>query len=274
MLENHGVVVGGANLQEAFERFETLEFTACILLNSKPLGGDVKYLTPDQLKMAQEQKWEFPTFQAGVVTPSEEALRQELSRFIQRGYRQRLLTAAQGSFSARLERNRFVITPAEVDRASIKATDLVLIDGALQESGKEASRSVALHAAIYRKHPNINSIVLATPPSATAYSITHQHLDSRTIPESYIFLRDVKQIDYAAVYGDGSKVAATVSLSSPAALLENSGVLVVGKSVLDAFDRLEVFETTAEALIAARALAPVRPMGTEVIQELVEAFHL
>ena len=28
LLENHGVVVGGADLQEAFERFETLEFTA------------------------------------------------------------------------------------------------------------------------------------------------------------------------------------------------------------------------------------------------------
>ena len=140
MLENHGVVVGGANLQEAFERFETLEFTACVLLNAKPLGGKVNYLTPDQLKMAQEQKGDFPTFQPGVVTAAEEALRQELCRFIQRGYRQRLLTAAQGSFSARLEGNRFVITPAEVDRASIKATDLVLIDGALQETGKDASR--------------------------------------------------------------------------------------------------------------------------------------
>ncbi len=28
MLENHGVVMAGADLQEAFRRFETLEFTA------------------------------------------------------------------------------------------------------------------------------------------------------------------------------------------------------------------------------------------------------
>ena len=84
----------------------------------------------------------------------------------------------------------------------------------------------------------------------------------------------MKQIDYEAVYGDGRKWRGTVSLSSPAALLENSGVLVVGKSILDVFDRLEIFETTAEVLITARSLAPVHPMGPEVIQELTEAFRL
>ena len=152
MLENHGVVVGGANLQEAFERFETLEFTACILLNSKPLRRRRQIPDAGSIKNGAGTKVGVPNVssrrchtQRGSVTPGALDHRG--------GYRQRLLTAAQGSFSARLERNRFVITPAEVDRARIKATDLVLIDGALQESGKEASRSVALHAAIYRKHP-------------------------------------------------------------------------------------------------------------------------
>jgi len=55
-------------------------------------------------------------------------------------------------------------------------------------------------------------------------------------------------------------------------LLENDGVMVLGKSLLDAFDRLEVLESTAEAVINSRPLGAVRPMGEKVIDELVREF--
>jgi L-fuculose-phosphate aldolase len=113
---------------------------------------------------------------------------------------------------------------------------------------------------------------MATPPNATAFSITSHELDSRTIPESYIFLRDVKRIPYDTVYGQADQVAAALSSFSPVAILENSGVVVMGKSILDAFDRLEVLESTADAIINARTLGTVRVMGPEVILELEKVF--
>jgi len=274
MLENHGVVVGGATLQQAFERFETLEFTARILLKAKSLGAKVKYLTSEQLELAQRRSEILPTFVPSFADAREYGLRQELCQFIQRGYRQRLLTATQGSFSARLSENAFVISPRKVDRATIQASDLVLIKDSRQEEGKEPSRSLALHVAIYKKHPEVRSIAFATPPNAAAFSITFQGLDSRTIPESYIFLRDVQRIPYAAVYGNGDEVAATLSLSSPTAILENSGVLVLGKTVLDAFDRLEVLESSADALINGLILGTVHPMSADVIRDIEKAFFV
>jgi L-fuculose-phosphate aldolase len=42
--------------------------------------------------------------------------------------------------------------------------------------------------------------------------------------------------------------------------------------VLDAFDRLEVLEATAEAVINSRAIGPVHRRGDAVIEELVQAF--
>jgi len=42
--------------------------------------------------------------------------------------------------------------------------------------------------------------------------------------------------------------------------------------VLDAFDRLEVLETTAEAIVNSRPLGNVVPMSDEVIAELTAAF--
>ncbi len=44
---------------------------------------------------------------------------------------------------------------------------------------------------IYRDHPEIGAVITAQCPSATAYSITGRKLDTRTIPESYIVLRDI-----------------------------------------------------------------------------------
>ena len=91
--------------------------------------------------------------------------------------------------------------------------------------------------------------------------------DARTIPESYVFLLDVQRVPYGVQYEDDGAIADFVSAASPVAMLENDGVLVTGSSVLDAFDRLEVLESTS-ALINASALGPVAPMSDEVIDEL------
>jgi L-fuculose-phosphate aldolase len=49
---------------------------------------------------------------------------------------------------------------------------------------------------------------------------------------------------------------------------------VTGPSILGAFDRLEVLEATAEALINSLPLGPVSSMGDEVIAELRAAFRM
>jgi L-fuculose-phosphate aldolase len=55
-------------------------------------------------------------------------------------------------------------------------------------------------------------------------------------------------------------------------ILENDGVLVTGSDVLEAFDRLEVLESTAEAIINCRAVGSLRPLADAVTQELDAAF--
>jgi L-fuculose-phosphate aldolase len=62
------------------------------------------------------------------------------------------------------------------------------------------------------------------------------------------------------------------STSRPVLILENDGALVTGGDVLEAFDRLEVLDSTAEALINARAIGTVHPLGDEVSRELDRAF--
>ena len=55
ILENHGVVTAGRTLQEAFRRFETLEFTAKTIIKARLLGGEVRFLTDEQLQLEQQR---------------------------------------------------------------------------------------------------------------------------------------------------------------------------------------------------------------------------
>lgn len=271
LLENHGVVMGGRDLAHAFQRFETLEFTAKTIIKASHLGP-VRYLTGEQIDRGRRPRGALPEFEPGVAGTSEKALRKEVCDFVQRGYRQRLLTSTGGSFSARLDGDSFLITPYGIDRQTVHLDDLVLVRQGQRETGKQPSRAVLLHQAIYRRHPEVRAVANALPVNATAFAVSAGALDSRTIPESYLVLRDVVRIPFGAQYEDGDALAARVSPRNPVALIENDGVLVLGKNVLEAFDRLEVLEATAEAVINARPLGEVQQMSDATIAELVQAF--
>jgi L-fuculose-phosphate aldolase len=173
-----------------------------------------------------------------------------------------------------LDEDSFLITPTQRDRESLDIDDFVLVQGDRREAGKKASRAVFAHRAIYRAHPHVQAIVFAHPVNATAFSVTDSAFDARTIPESYVFLRDVGRVPYGIQYQHDGRIADFVSATAPAAILENDGVLVTGSGVLDAFDRLEVLEATAEALINAHAIGTVFAMPESVIGELRTAFKI
>lgn len=271
VLENHGVVVGGESLANAFERFEAFEFAGKTLIKAKQLG-QVNYLDDAKLKLAGERSVDFESYDPPTASAIERELRRQLCDFVRRGCRQRLLISTEGSFSARVDNDSFLITPTQRDRELLGPEDLVLVRGKQREAGKLASRAANAHQAIYAQHPGVKAIVFAHPVNATAFSVTDSFLNVRTIPESYVFLRDVQRVPYGIQYMADSKIANYVSESSPGAILENDGVIVTGRSVLDAFDRLEVLEATAEAVINARAIGEISTMSDSVIDELKAAF--
>lgn len=278
VLENHGVVVGGTSLSHAFQRFEALEFAAKTVIKAKHLcgsdQGEIRYLSHKQLAQAQSRHIDIDSCSPSSASSVEKEARAQLRDFLRRGCRQRLLISTEGSFSARVTGNDFLITPSQQDREHIDVNDLVLIHAGSAESGKQPSRATAAHLAIYQRHPDIKAIVFAHPVNATAFSITDSYFDARTIPESYLFLRDVQRVPYGIQYASDGRIAQYLSPATPAAILENDGVAVTGSSVLDAFDRLEVLESTAEAVINARSLGPVSSMPDEVIAELRSAFKM
>lgn len=270
VLENHGVAVGGTGLQGAFQRFETLEFTAKTLVKARLLG-EVRYLSEEELDLRDRVR-PLEEFEPGEPSSEECEMRRQLVDFTRRGYQQRLFISTGGSFSARVGDDAFLITPYQVDRHTLGVEDLVLVRGGRAEAGKRPSRAARIHQSIYERHPRVGAVLNASPVNVTAFSVTRAALDSRTIPESYLLLRDVARVPYGVQFREPAELARVVSLRAPIALLENDGVLVLGASVLEAFDRLEVLESTSEALVNSRLIGEVAPMSDEVIDDLKRAF--
>ena len=273
ILENHGVVVGGKSLADAFQRFEAFEFAGKTQIKARQLG-DVQFLNDAKLQLAAQRSVDLPTFDPPIASAQERELRRQLCEFLRRGCRQRLLISTEGSFSARLAEDSFLITPTQQDRERLRSDDLVLVTDGQREAGKKASRAVWAHRAIYEKYPDVRAIVFAHPVNSTAFSVTDVKFDTRTIPESYVFLRDVSRVPYGVQYQGNGEIANYVSASSPTAILENDGVLVTGSSILHAFDLLEVLESTAESVINAKSIGEVSVMPDSVIDELCSEFNL
>jgi L-fuculose-phosphate aldolase len=272
ILENHGTVTAGKTFQEAFRRFETLEFTGKILIKASLLGGTVSFLSDAQLALEEQRAYISESFESEYPSSDENEVRRKVAEFVRRAYRQRLFISTQGSFSARIDKDSFVITPRGIDRGAMEAQDLVLVRNGRHEAGKTPSRAAMLHQEIYRQHPEVGSIVNAYPVNATAFSVSGVTLDSRTIPESYVVIRNVGATKYGTQFGDGKEVAALLSETRPALVIENDGVLVTGTDITKAFDRLEVLEATAEAIINARAVGPLQPLSDDVTRDLDRVF--
>jgi len=273
ILENHGMAAGGLNLVDAFQRLETLDFCARTLIRAHMLG-EAHRLSEPEMNLFDQRRNHLPEFVPPPPSSRERELRQQIVEIVQRACQRSLMISTEGVVSARLDAESFLITPTGLDRGSLTNADIVLVRSAQRESGKFPSRSVRLHQEIYQRHPDIHSVITAQCPNATAYAITAARFDSRTIPESYILLRDVPLLPFKTLYTDASGAAGMLSLRTPVVLIQNDCVLTVGTHILNAFDRLEVLEFSARSLIDSVDLGALVPIGESEIQDLRVAFAM
>ena len=273
MLENHGAVMAGDTLLGAFERLETLEFGARTLIRANTLG-QINVLTEEELALFDQPSATLPEFSPTTHTSQERDLRQQIADIVQRAVARQLMLSTEGVVSARLDADSFLITPSGQDRGTLTIEDVVLVRQGKREKGKTPSRSTLLHQAIYAAQPEINCIIMAQSPNVMAYATTGTPFDSRTIPESYIWLRRMPLVAYETFYTQPQAIAAIVSLNTPVILVQNDCALVAAKNILQAFDRLEVAEYSARSLIDTAVIGPLIPIGEQEIRELEIAFSL
>ncbi len=274
ILENHGVCIGAPDMFTAFQRFETLNYAAELeILATKT--GEIKSLSEKAHRMAvTTDHTKMDDFIPRDHTSEELAARRDMITLIRRSYKMGLFTATHGTYSVRLADDSFLITPFGLDRAYLEEGDLVRIKAGMKEVGKVPSRAVQLHTKIYKNNPEIRAVLQAHPVNAMAFAVTDAKFDPRTIPESYILLRDIKKVPYEDIYTDAENLSREFGPANPAMMVEDNCVIVTGDSLLQAFDRLEVLETTAHSIINSYNLGSIVHITEEEVEDLKLAFNL
>lgn len=270
VLEHHGVVVAGSSLGEAFDRFETLELTAQTLLKARQVGEPVR-LTEGQIALTAPDAAFAKDARPSNSSKPERELREQLCEYFHRGCERTLFTGSSGLFSARVDEQWMLITPNWCDRYSLRPEDLVLVEMGQGGSDPSMGSAVACHAAIYARHKEVNAIAGGAPVCVTAFSLTHRPLRTDIIPESYTVLREIGWCPLELPWTNPDSIAQAISMRQPVLMIENGGVLVAGTSVVDAYDRLEVLESSAGVLLDCHVFGEIERMSEEKRQQLRQA---
>ncbi len=272
IMENHGVVLGGEDLKDAYVRFETLEFAARTIFNARSIGNPV-FLTNEEIDNMESQiPADLPETDQ-VEHPSDElAIRKSISDLVHRACDQGLMIGSSGTVSVRWRNDDFLITPRNIPRWEMSTEDVIQIRAGKREAGKLPSRALQVHARIYKENPHVNSIILAQPPHIMAFAVSNAELNVRAIPESWYFLRDVPKVDFGKQFDQAGTIASMFSPRNPALIIRNDSIIVTGDKLMQTFDRLEIAEFTARALIIGKTLGELVPMTQDQIDELIDKF--
>jgi L-fuculose-phosphate aldolase len=268
IMENHGVTVTAGSMAQAYKIFETLEFSARSELNARKIGP-LHHLSEDQIDVARTtahtRLTEFRPKQRSSV---ELELRRDMIKFLQRGISQKLFYSSQGTISARVDHNTFLITPFGMDRNDVTEEHLVLVKKGLKEAGKIPSRAVFLHELMYHRNSHIQAIIAAQPSDIMAFAISERKFDPRVMPEPYVLLKNLPRAPYGLNYNNPQQTAAMFQNGISSILLENDGIITTGSTLTQAYDRLEVAEYSARAVLLADSGAAVELLSEDKLQEL------
>jgi L-fuculose-phosphate aldolase len=272
IMENHGIVLGGIDMVDAFQRFETLEFCARSILFGASIGTP-HYLSDKDIDDFESQIPELQPEMTEVTHPSDERERRmEICKIVHRACEQGLMISSYGTVSMRWRGNDFLITPTNVPRWDLQIEDIVQIKDGKREPGKEPSRATWLHQEIYNRNPKINSVILTQSPYLMAFGVTNTLLDVRTIPESWIFLQDMPLLKFGAHFQGRNDIPEMLAESNPALIIRNDSVLITGDKLLQTFDRLEVAEFSAKSLVLSAPFGKMVPINDEQVDELRRVF--
>lgn len=271
IMENHGTVVGGVNLNKAFQRFETLEFCARTIIKSNEIGS-YNRLSDKEIEKYDQFDNALPKIKETNYPSDERSIRSDICRFIKRACNKNLMISTYGTVSVRWRENNFLITPTDVNRKLLKPEEIVQVKNGRCEGGKNPSRAVKLHSSIYKEHQHIGCIITTQSPNATAFCVSGKKFDTHTIPESYVMLKDVPMLPFGSQISESKIVPNALSKDTPILLIENDSILVTGQTILETFDRLEVAEFSARSLINTVPLGEVVPIEDEEIQKLNDNF--
>ena len=103
---------------------------------------------------------------------NEYELKQQICDIGRRIYNRNMVAANDGNISVKLNDNEFLCTPTGVSKGFMTPDMIIRIDGNGNKiEGKlNPSSEIKMHIRVYKEPPDVNAVVHAHPPIATAFT--------------------------------------------------------------------------------------------------------
>ena len=175
----------------------------------------------------------------------------------------------------RISEDIIAITPSATDKGRMKWKEvgIMTMKGENLTPDLRPSIESGMHIAIYRKKDSL-AIVHAHPTFATAFTAMKRKIDTTITSEACAILSEPVFVPYALM--GTRELANSVAKSiekSDILLLENHGILTVGTSLLQAFDKIEVLENAARMTVIIEVMGTGKSLSEDRITEIEKMFR-
>jgi len=158
----------------------------------------------------------------------------------------KLTKPGEGNLSARIDQDRFLVTPTRKDKGKLTVTELFEVEINSHRVPEGASTEVGMHRAIYARFPSVHAVVHAHPVKVLALADEGKAPDPSKLPNGGTILDRVAWIDD---FPPGSRsLAEEVAMGiarAPALVLAAHGAVTIGATVDQAVLRMIRLERLA-----------------------------
>jgi len=180
-----------------------------------------------------------------------------------------------GNLSMKAVPGIILITPTKVAKETIGFEDICIVDEdgktIFASPGRKPTGETPMHTFIYRKRPDLKSLVHAHPPVLTGFAIAGDNVLERPIlPEPCIELGPILSIPYAEPISQAlANCFESVLPLSNAWLMKNHGITIGSdQGVARTLGLLQMAEAMAQSAVVARQCGGIKEISREEVENL------
>jgi L-fuculose-phosphate aldolase len=203
--------------------------------------------------------------------PVEPELRKKLVEVCHRMYRQGYIAAGDGNVSAKIDDERILVTPTGFHKGFVTESDLVIADpdGKLLRGTQKPSSEFLMHALAYRERADVRAVVHAHPPLTVGLALAGVTLAQCVLSETCLVLGAILTAPYSTpTTEEVPRVLRPYVRQANAIVLDRHGALTLGRSLDEAYNRLEAMEHASKITHAARSIGPITPLPPVEVDKL------
>ncbi len=207
------------------------------------------------------------------MSPRENILRKEIIFIGKLMHNKGFVSASDGNIAYRLSGNRIISTPSGKPKGFLSPKDLIITDlNGKKISGKgNPTSELKLHLAAFKERTDIRASIHSHAPFSVACSVAGIDFKKIVLPEVYMIFGKIPVTTYATPSSSESpEVTAEFIKKCDAMIIDRHGTLTVGRTLMEAYMKLEKVEHFAFIMFICSLKGHVKTLSGQQLKKIDE----